>query len=139
MLNIGPLEMLIVILIALVVVGPRRLPELGRTIGAALRELRKAQEEVRKNLQLEELDDVRREISDAQRGMREALLDPLLDPPKSGNGAAPGTAPVEPAAAPTQQPEPAARGEAAAPGAPDEPVPAPAAEAVATEPEPETE
>ena len=47
MLNIGPPELLLIIVIALVVVGPQRLPELGRTIGRGLRELRKVQDEVR--------------------------------------------------------------------------------------------
>ena len=47
MLNIGPPELLLIIVIALVVVGPQRLPELGRTIGRGLREFRKVQDEVR--------------------------------------------------------------------------------------------
>jgi Tat protein translocase TatB subunit len=73
MFNIGPLELMVVFLIALVVVGPRKLPELGRTIGNGLREFRKAQDEVRKSLQLDELQDVRREITNARRGMSDAL------------------------------------------------------------------
>lgn len=48
MLNIGPQEVLLILLVALVVVGPQRLPELGRTIGKGLRELRRAQDEVRR-------------------------------------------------------------------------------------------
>jgi Tat protein translocase TatB subunit len=47
MLNIGPQELILVLIIALVVVGPSRLPELGRTIGRALREFRKVQDEVK--------------------------------------------------------------------------------------------
>ena len=47
MLNIGPPELLLILVIALVVVGPQRLPELGRTIGRGLRELRKVQDDVR--------------------------------------------------------------------------------------------
>lgn len=47
MLNIGPPELLLIIVIALVVVGPQRLPDLGRTIGRGLREFRKVQDEVR--------------------------------------------------------------------------------------------
>lgn len=50
MLNIGPQELLVVLLIALLVVGPQRLPELGRTVGKGLRELRRAQDEVRRTL-----------------------------------------------------------------------------------------
>lgn len=47
MLNIGPQELLLVLLVALIVVGPSRLPELGRTIGRALNEFRRMQDEVR--------------------------------------------------------------------------------------------
>jgi sec-independent protein translocase protein TatA len=38
--NIGPLEIVIVLIIALVVFGPKRLPELGRSMGKGIREFR---------------------------------------------------------------------------------------------------
>ena len=47
MLNIGPPELILIFIIALVIVGPQRLPELGRTIGKGMRELRKMQDEVK--------------------------------------------------------------------------------------------
>jgi sec-independent protein translocase protein TatA len=50
MLNIGPQELLLILIVALLVVGPKRLPELGRTIGKSLRELRRAQDEVQRTL-----------------------------------------------------------------------------------------
>jgi len=56
MLNIGPQELLIILVIALIVVGPQRLPTLGRSIGRGLRELRKAQDEVKRTIQVN-LDD----------------------------------------------------------------------------------
>ena len=52
MLNIGPQELLIILVIALIVVGPQRLPALGRSIGRGLRELRKAQDEVKRTIQV---------------------------------------------------------------------------------------
>src|SRR3990172_8326990 len=52
MLNIGPQELLIILVIALIVVGPTRLPELGRSIGKGLREIRKAQDEVKRTIQV---------------------------------------------------------------------------------------
>ena len=42
MSNIGPLELIIVLVIALVVLGPKRLPEAGRSIGKGLREFKDA-------------------------------------------------------------------------------------------------
>jgi len=53
MLNIGPQELILVLIIALVVVGPNRLPELGRTIGRALREFRKIQEDVKDTIKFD--------------------------------------------------------------------------------------
>jgi Tat protein translocase TatB subunit len=50
MLNIGPQELLIILIIALIVVGPQRLPSLGRSIGRGLRELRKTQDEVKRTI-----------------------------------------------------------------------------------------
>jgi sec-independent protein translocase protein TatB len=47
MLNVGPLELLVVLAVALIVVGPERLPELARSVGRALRQLRQVQDEVR--------------------------------------------------------------------------------------------
>lgn len=53
MLNIGPQELILVVIVALVVVGPKRLPELGRTIGRAMREFRKIQNDVRDTIRLD--------------------------------------------------------------------------------------
>lgn len=56
MFNIGPMELMVILVIALLVVGPSKLPEVGRSIGRGLREFRKAQDEVQRTLRLS-LDD----------------------------------------------------------------------------------
>jgi Tat protein translocase TatB subunit len=56
MLNIGTPELLVILVIALLVVGPQRLPELARQIGRGLREFRKMQDDVKDMVKLD-LDD----------------------------------------------------------------------------------
>lgn len=38
--NVGPLEIAIVLIIVLIIFGPKRLPELGRSMGRGIREFR---------------------------------------------------------------------------------------------------
>jgi sec-independent protein translocase protein TatA len=38
--NVGPLELVVVLAIALIVLGPKRLPEAGRAVGRGLREFK---------------------------------------------------------------------------------------------------
>jgi sec-independent protein translocase protein TatA len=38
--NVGPMELVIVLAIALIVLGPKKLPEVGRSIGRGMREFR---------------------------------------------------------------------------------------------------
>jgi sec-independent protein translocase protein TatA len=38
--SIGPMELIIVLVIALIVVGPKKLPELGRSLGGGMREFK---------------------------------------------------------------------------------------------------
>ncbi len=38
--NIGPLELVVVLVIALVVLGPKRLPEVGKSLGRGMREFK---------------------------------------------------------------------------------------------------
>lgn len=62
MLDIGLQELLLILVIALLVFGPKRLPELGRAVGRAMREFKRASDEFRStietNLQLNEPDPV---------------------------------------------------------------------------------
>ena len=56
MFNIGPTELIIILVLALIVFGPARLPEIGRSIGRSLREFRRASDEIRGEIE-RDLDD----------------------------------------------------------------------------------
>lgn len=51
MFNIGPAEMIVILVIALIVFGPKRLPEIGRTVGKSLREFRRASQDLKNEFQ----------------------------------------------------------------------------------------
>ena len=55
---IGIQEMVLILIIALVFFGPKRLPELGRSIGKTLAEFKRASNEIKHNIEkeLEETD-----------------------------------------------------------------------------------
>ena len=38
--NIGPMELIVVLVIALVVLGPKKLPEVGKSLGKVMREFK---------------------------------------------------------------------------------------------------
>ena len=40
--NIGPMELIVVLVIALVVLGPKRLPEMGKSLGKGIREFKQS-------------------------------------------------------------------------------------------------
>lgn len=51
--NIGPFELLLVLILALLILGPGKLPEVGGAIGKTLREFRKASTDVQESLSVE--------------------------------------------------------------------------------------
>lgn len=54
-MSIGPLEIVIVLVLALLVFGPKQLPQAGRSLGRAMREFRKASQTARSELGLDEV------------------------------------------------------------------------------------
>jgi TatA/E family protein of Tat protein translocase len=69
--NLGLPEMLIILVIALIVFGPRKLPELGRSLGKSIGEFRKASNELKHTLD----DEIRHEEQKEQRVKMEAEQD----------------------------------------------------------------
>ena len=90
MFGIGPMELVVILVMALLVLGPKRMPELARTLGRGLGEFRRASSELRQSLAL---DDLQNELRDGLAGVnsihkpedRPAQAGDDLDPGKSSN------------------------------------------------------
>lgn len=59
---VGTQEIIVIMLIALLVFGPRKLPEIGRTIGSTVRELKKAARDFTSSIEQME-SDIKNEVA----------------------------------------------------------------------------
>ncbi len=115
MFGIGFQEMLIILVVVLIFFGPKRLPDLAKSLGKGIAEFKKASEEVRKG------------IEDA---VKEESAGEAPKPPEdlSAYGKAPGSAPAPEESA---KPEPAPASGTPPDDAPVEPAPSTGAPATA--------
>jgi Tat protein translocase TatB subunit len=65
MFGIGAQELVVVALIALVVFGPRRLPQMARDLGRFVREARHSLDEFKEELGSEEVNEVRSDVQES--------------------------------------------------------------------------
>ena len=74
MFGIGMPELIIILVIALIVIGPSKLPDLAKALGKGMREFRKATQEIKESLDLDEdFEDVRKGLVDTVSGLNEPL------------------------------------------------------------------
>ncbi len=56
--RIGPTEIILILAVALIIFGPAKLPELGRSIGNGLKEFRKATKDLKDSVSLDSKDGI---------------------------------------------------------------------------------
>ena len=96
--SLGVSELLLIFIVVLIVFGPRKLPEIGRTLGKALGEFRKATDDLKSTIEREvRLEELKK--------ITPPTLESIITPFESVSRNEPSPAP-EPEAAPAAEPAP---------------------------------
>jgi Tat protein translocase TatB subunit len=80
MFGIGMPEFLLIMAIALIVIGPKKLPELAKALGKALGEFKKATSELKDSLDIDKpLSDVKRSFDNLNKDLNKSKLQNSID------------------------------------------------------------
>lgn len=83
MFGIGMPELIIILVIALVVIGPQKLPDMARSLGKGLAEFKRASNDFRRNVE-----DEARAAEDKERIAKESAAKEKVEPEKANEAAA---------------------------------------------------
>lgn len=89
MFGLGVPELILIFVVALIVFGPKRLPEIGRTIGKTLAEFKKATDELKHTVEREVHLDEMRQLSSTITNPLESVSRSEPAPPAVAEGPAP--------------------------------------------------
>jgi sec-independent protein translocase protein TatB len=74
MFGIGMPELLLILVIALIILGPKKLPDLAKSLGRAMREFKKATNEFKETLQIDEdLTDVKKAFDGLNKDVKDSV------------------------------------------------------------------
>ena len=76
--QLGFTEMLVIFIVALLVFGPKKLPELGKSLGKGIREFKKASDELKSSWE-EQVKDVQAPLNDVKKDIHEMGKDVQSD------------------------------------------------------------
>ena len=73
MFGIGMPEMILILALALIVIGPKKLPDLAKSLGRALGEFRKATSDLKRSMEIEEISEVKSAFNDLNKDINQSL------------------------------------------------------------------
>jgi len=76
--QLGFSEMLVIFIVALLVFGPKKLPDLGKSLGKGIREFRKATDELKSSWD-DQVKDIQAPLNDVKKDLREMGRDLQTD------------------------------------------------------------
>lgn len=80
MFGIGMPEMLLIVAIALIVIGPKKLPDLAKSLGRALGEFKRATSDLKETLEIDtDLSDVKKAFDDMNKDVRDTVAEGLKE------------------------------------------------------------
>jgi len=94
--SLGMPELVIILVIALIIFGPRKLPELGRSLGKSLGEFKRASNELRNTLEEEVRVEEQREQKAKMQAEQASALAASAQPVTPGSSGSPVTESAEP-------------------------------------------
>lgn len=87
MFGMGMPEILLILAIALIVIGPQKLPELAKSLGRAMNEFKRATNELKDSMDLDgDLKDVKKSFNDIQTNLKKKPIDLVTDGLSSDGG-----------------------------------------------------
>jgi TatA/E family protein of Tat protein translocase len=83
--SVGPTELILIFIVALLVFGPKKLPEIGKSVGKAIREFKKASEEIKgrieEEIQASEIKDIGKDIKAEVQSLHDGIKKELPTSP----------------------------------------------------------
>jgi TatA/E family protein of Tat protein translocase len=88
MFGVGMQEVIVILVVALIIIGPKKLPDLARALGRAIGEFKRAADDLKEDLDIHGL---REERDRLKQEIRQARAAQDIPPPSNAPAPAPGT------------------------------------------------